>query len=339
VAEPRDPASAFHRGELETQERAGVRERAEALGNMFRPYLLEQHRAFFAALPFVLVGSLDAAGRPWASWLSGAPGFASSPDPHTLWVAAAPLPGDPLAEALREGAALGLLGIQLETRRRNRLNGHVSESTPSGFALTVDQSFDNCPKYITARAPLPTRGSHVKAVLPTRGGPLLSEAARACIAQADTCFIASASAAHAAADDRREGVDVSHRGGKSGFVHVREQDGASVLTMPDFAGNNAFNTLGNIARYPRAGYLFPSFDRGDLLLVSGRAEMVWQGADLARFRGAQRLLRLHVEQSLWFAGALPFRWSLAEPSPQLRATGSWHEAQAEQTTLDDEQTP
>ena len=37
-------------------------------------------------------------------------------------------------------------------------------------------------------------------------------------------------------------VDVSHRGGKAGFVRIGE-DG--VMTMPDFAGNLFFATLGN----------------------------------------------------------------------------------------------
>ncbi len=75
-----------------------------------RSVLTEQHRAFFRLLPYVLVGSVDGEGQPWASMLVGAPGFLSSQDEHTLQVAARPLPGDPLAAHLAEGAPLGVLG-------------------------------------------------------------------------------------------------------------------------------------------------------------------------------------------------------------------------------------
>jgi uncharacterized protein len=39
------------------------------------------------------------------------------------------------------------------------------------------------------------------------------------------------------------GIDVSHRGGKPGFVRI---DGDRTLTIPDFAGNYHFNTFGNL---------------------------------------------------------------------------------------------
>ena len=70
-----------------------------------------------------------------------------------LRVGARPLPGEPLATQLQVGAPLGLLGIELETRRRNRLNGIVVEADRDGFSVQVQQSFGNCPKYIQARTP------------------------------------------------------------------------------------------------------------------------------------------------------------------------------------------
>ncbi|XLM22644.1 pyridoxamine 5'-phosphate oxidase family protein, partial [Chromobacterium piscinae] len=61
----------------------------------------------------------------------------------------------------------------------------------------------------------------------------------------------------------------SHRGGKPGFVKI---DG-DTLTIPDFAGNGYFNTLGNLLRHPRAGLLFIDFSSGDTLQLAGRAEV------------------------------------------------------------------
>src|SRR4051812_10242587 len=72
---PRTDTSPFHAGELAIQDAAGVRARAAQLGPMFRPAMAEPYRAFFERLPFVLTGSVDSEGQPWASMLIGAPGF------------------------------------------------------------------------------------------------------------------------------------------------------------------------------------------------------------------------------------------------------------------------
>jgi predicted pyridoxine 5'-phosphate oxidase superfamily flavin-nucleotide-binding protein len=313
--------SPFHAGELAVQARSGVLDDAAMLAGMFRPYLTEQHRQFFAQLPLLFVGSMDDAGQPWASMLFGAPGFVHSPDPRTLSVAALPAQGDPLAAALHSGANLGVLGIQLQTRRRNRLNGRVRALSEAGFTLQVDQSFGNCPRYISARIPQPRAGLQPLAARPEAAQ--LSDAAAGLLSKADTCFIASASARAPAGDDTREGVDVSHRGGKPGFVRVERSTSATQLFMPDFPGNNAFNTLGNLARYPRAGLLVPDFASGDVLSLTCSAEILWDGPLLARFDGAERMLVLTVHSGLYFSGLMPFQWSQPLPGPHVERTGSW----------------
>jgi uncharacterized protein len=314
VTAPPDDDSPYHRGERAVQQRAGVRDRSEQLGRkMIRAFMPEQHRQFFREQRFVLIGCLDAQGNPWASMLVGSPGFAHSPEPETLVVRALPTQGDPLAQALRPGAALGVLGIQPETRRRNRVNGRVSALGADGFALRVDQSFGNCPKYITARSPV-LRTAVPQPVAAQPESSLLSASALECIARADTCFIASASsdAAVAGSVDRRQGADVSHRGGRPGFIAVGEADGASVLRMPDYAGNNAFNTLGNIASYPRAGLLFPDFDRGHVLLLTCDAEIRWQPEELERVPDAERLVVFRVRSGVLLPNYMPFVWSAPE---------------------------
>lgn len=90
--------------------------------------------------------------------IEGAPGFAHSPDPHTLQVDSLPSSGDPARAALRNGAAVGLLGIDLNTRCRNRMNGRIGGLDHDGFSVDVVQTFGNCPKYIQLR---PVDGSRV----------------------------------------------------------------------------------------------------------------------------------------------------------------------------------
>src|SRR5258706_11183643 len=161
--------SPFHAGELAVQERVGVRERiAEGGARMIRDAMPDQHRELFEKLPMILVGSLDDRRRPWASMVVGRPGFMHAIDSRHLRIAARPLADDPLALNLSADAPLGLLGIEPHTRRRNRMNGTVTQLDDDGFTVSVDQSFGNCPQYIQARDP-----SWVEASVPSAAAQLL----------------------------------------------------------------------------------------------------------------------------------------------------------------------
>lgn len=311
-------AHPWHEGERALQARAGVAERLAEIGpRIMRDFMPDQHRMFFAQLPFLIAGSLDETGQPWASVLAARPGFAHSPDAHHLRIDALAGAGDPLSSALVAGAPIGLLGIEPHTRRRNRMNGLVSEVDARGFTVEVRQSFGNCPRYIQAREPSYVDGG--RSASEARRMDRLDAAARRIIDKADTFFIATAHPA-AGDGDASHGIDVSHRGGRPGFVRV---SGDAALSAPDFNGNTFFNTLGNIAMNPRAGLLFVDFETGDLLHVAVSAEVVWDGKELAAFEGAERLLRMQVVSALHRPAALPLRWGRAELSPFLADTGSW----------------
>jgi predicted pyridoxine 5'-phosphate oxidase superfamily flavin-nucleotide-binding protein len=312
-------ASPFHTGEQEAQERAGTRERIEATGRrVIRDFLPEQHRAFFPLLPFLAIGSRGADGKVWASILAGAPGFATSPDPRTLRVDALPSPADPLANNLTEGANLGILGIELPTRRRNRVNGTVAALDAEGFTLAVEQSFGNCPQYIQARDSEPAAAASPQDGPPAVERPALGTAETALIAAADTFFIASAYSG--APEAAHHGLDASHRGGHPGFVRI---DDARHLTFPDFGGNRYFNTIGNLLVEPRCGLVFIDFATGTTVQLAARAAVVWDGPELASFAGAERLVRLTVERVVTRERALPLRWTFREYSPFLEKTGRW----------------
>lgn len=305
----------------------GVAERMEEVGRVIiRDHMPDQHRELFTKLPFMIVGSLDERGQPWASAVVGQPGFVQSPDALHLVLQGHVAAADPLRSNLAVGAPVGLLGIEPHTRRRNRMNGVVTAMSAAGFAVEVRQSFGNCPKYIQAREPQwASEPASMAAPRPViEEGAQLSAAAVDLIEAADTFFIASASP-RAEQGGAGEGVDVSHRGGKPGFVRVSSEAGQTVLTVPDFIGNFLFNTLGNLLANPAAGLLFIDFERGDLLWLHARAEVVLQGVELDAFDGAQRLLRLHVLGGRRVKGALPLRWSPAQQAAQLAATGSWRE--------------
>nr|WP_315444935.1 pyridoxamine 5'-phosphate oxidase family protein [uncultured Pseudomonas sp.] len=309
--------SPWHAGEQQLQAHVGVAERMEEFGRkVIRTCMPDQHREFYQQLPFMLYGAVDAEGRPWASVLEGAPGFAHSPDPEHLHFATLPAADDPAL--LRNGEPIGLLGIELHTRRRNRLNGHVGDLNGGGFTLSVDQAFGNCPQYIQLRQfqRVPLSDPQTR---PSQHLDRLDDAATALIADADTFFVAS----YVDVEGQRS-VDVSHRGGQPGFVRVE----GNRLTIPDFAGNLHFNTLGNLLLNPKAGLLFIDFSTGDLLQLSGRTEIILEGPQIEAFQGAERLWTFEVEKLVRRPAALALRWRFDGMSPTSLLTGNWAEADA-----------
>ncbi len=144
--------------------------------------------------------------------------------------------GDPLNTTLEKGIDIGLLGIELHTRRRNRMNGVVSALNSQGFGVQVKQSFGNCPQYIQSRM-FELVEFDVTTAKPIHEITAFSEPECSMVATADTLFIATAYQDESAG--LASGVDVSHRGGKPGFVRI---DDDNRLTIPDFSGNCHFNT-------------------------------------------------------------------------------------------------
>ncbi len=313
----------FHKGELEIQERLGMREKVHNYAPRFiRDHLPDEHCAFYKQLPYLIVGSADDEGRPWASMLVGRPGFISCPNPKTLKVSGRPLPGDPLTETLKDGAQLGFLGIDFQTRRRNRMNGKIAKRSDDGFQIAVDQAFGNCPQYIQTRVlTLNETDPAPETLPPLERNSAIGDEARMAIENADTFFIASMFSEDP--NDGRHGVDVSHRGGRPGFVKIVDD---RTLIFPDFAGNSHFNTLGNIAVHPKAGLLFPDFKTGDMLYVTGGAKIIWEGAEMEAFKGAKRLVRITVDEVIRAEKSLPLRWDFRDFSPSLKRTGSWGKA-------------
>ena len=320
------PGSPWHSGERRIHERMGNAAQLDSFGRrVIRDYMPDQHRVFYGQLPFMVVGAVDAQGAPWASLIEGQPGFMHSPDPRRLDVAGLPGLGDPVRDSIQAGAPLGMLGIELDTRRRNRLNGRILSTQAGGFSLAVGHSFGNCPQYIQDRAFHFARAPDSEHRAPLERLARLDDEARAPIAGADTFFVASS---HPGGEPEHPdaSVDVSHRGGKPGFVQLQTSGAADVLRIPDFAGNMHFNTFGNLLLNPRAGLIFIDFISGDVLQLSGSTEIQFEGAEIEAFQGAERLWTFRVEQAIRRRGALALRWRLDEFSPNALMTGSWDEA-------------
>ncbi|MCF7981684.1 MAG: pyridoxamine 5'-phosphate oxidase family protein [Pseudomonadales bacterium] len=283
---------------------------AELGARVIRDHMPEQHRELFTKLPMLVIGATDPSGRPWATLLTGSPGFIRSPDPYHLEVTASPLPSDPVIRHLGIGADIGVLGLEPETRRRNRMNAVVIDAEAGRLTMKVKQSFGNCPQYIQKR-----RHRHLGKMggqVAVRSLQQFDAASIGLLQSTDSFFICSLF--DDGGDQPNRGVDVSHRGGLPGFIRV---DDDRTLTFPDYAGNRFFSTLGNILLNPLTGLLVIDYTGGSLLYLTGSTEILWDTPERERFSGAERLLRFRLEEALLVSHALPLRWEFIEYSPQL----------------------
>jgi predicted pyridoxine 5'-phosphate oxidase superfamily flavin-nucleotide-binding protein len=235
--------------------------------------------SFLAAQAFAVVAGRDVDGRLWASPLADRPGFLAGRH-DVLQVTVVPEPNDPLS-GLPAGQPVAVIVPDLGRRRRVRVNGWLSRSDDGGLAIEVSEAYGNCPSYITPRAvaarPVAPGDTEVDAL--DDAGLLTAEAAQI-VTSADTFFLGT--------QHPQRGADVSHKGGEAGFVRVEGPE----LVWPDYAGNNMFNSLGNLAVDPDAALLFVDFDGGRVLQLSGQAEIEWRGTDRwVRFRPDRGVLR------------------------------------------------
>ncbi len=306
----------FHAGERAVQGRAGVSDawREKAAG-LIQSEMSDRHRSFFDALPLLFVGLLDLEGRPWAIPLFGAPGVAKARSPRVLVLSRAPGLAEILGLDVTVGASVGLLGIDLATRQRVRVNGRIGARDPGGLAVAVDQAFGNCPQYIQARNFDAPHGSRTPRAERT---DMDSKAIRRIIARADTFFVASRGPRLPGGEGA--GIDVSHRGGRPGFLGM-SADGS--LSFPDFRGNRFFNTLGNIEADGRVGLFVPDFATGAGALLTGRATIAWTSDRIGAFDGAERIVDVTCDEVWHVADALPATARLVEFWPALDRTGTW----------------
>jgi len=302
--------NAYHEGELLVQEIVGEVEAARQNGRVISNAILKGALKFIEQQPMIILGSIDDQQNIWASVLMGQPGFTTAVNQHTIeldltqaicnWY-------DPFWTNIERHTQIGMLVIELATRRRLRINGHITRTAQERLQLDLAESYPNCPKYIQRRHPkiLVKENLHYSHISKVRVGQLLEADQQAFIAAADTFFVASA--------HPTRGVDASHRGGNPGFIRILDD---RTLRIPDYVGNSMFNTLGNFMVNPRAGLIFLDFERIRTLQLIGQPEILWNLDDpMHTTGGTQRYWNFKIEQ--WLETDLPYllHWEFLDYSP------------------------
>ncbi len=298
----------YHEGELAVQQRLGEVEEGRRNGRAISDSILKGALKYIEQQPLAVFGSVDDEENIWASVLVGNPGFMRAPDERTVEVdltQTAHNRHDPFWTNVERNSQVGMLVIDLGTRRRLRINGRISRTAQERLRLDVAESYPNCPKYIQRRHVIANIVDGGSRSSEPRQGHSLEPDQQAFIRSADTFFVASAHPEH--------GADASHRGGNPGFIRVL---GDRRIRVPDYVGNRMFNTLGNFTVNPHAGLVFLDFERTRTLQLIGRPEILWDLDDpMNETGGTRRYWDFEIER--WSETDLlhQLQWEFLDYSP------------------------
>lgn len=268
----------FHSGEIAVQERAQVRAAAEDVGEGILGHVVPEAKEFLERRQMAVLGTVDEGGNVWASVVTGERGFIRVVDNRTLRITPRPSLIDPLFDNLVAERHVALFAPDFVTPRRLRVNG-LGVVKDGQIYIRAEEVYGNCRRYMQERIFLGSDQIAPGDETSAARASVLSVQQQEQISKADTFFIAT--------DHPEHGADVSHKGGKPGFVRIVDP---RRIAFPDYNGNSMFNTLGNVMVNPQAGLLFIDFDGGRTLQLSGSASIDWDPERVRSFAGAERIV-------------------------------------------------
>ncbi|KAM3074345.1 hypothetical protein ACMFMG_002844 [Clarireedia jacksonii] len=320
-----EAATQWHTGEAEMHARLRVPHH----DNPTSPFLAPYAANLLVRSPLLALGTLDASGRPWTTLWGGEPGF-SWPvaqsviavkttvdrefDPVVEILLGKEANGTVKQEATDDAKMVGGLAIDLQARRRVKLYGRMAagalketggkDVAEASLVVNIEQSLGNCPKYLNKKRIVPRIPSPqlVSTTIP------IPDKAVDLIARSDLFFISSS--------NHDQDMDTNHRGGPPGFVRIlSNDDNGLVIVYPEYSGNRLYQTLGNLATTPRAGLVFPDFNSGDVVYLTGKTEIL-AGENATRLISHTNLaVKIYVEDIKFVADGLCFRGIEGEFSP------------------------
>ncbi|KAI4940286.1 hypothetical protein J4E86_011091 [Alternaria arbusti] len=294
--------------------------------------LTPQAAFMFQRAPLLAFGTLDAQHRPWTTLWGGEPGF-SEPLGGGFIGARTLVDGkhDPVVQALvgenekgegkttqaeDGGKLVAGLAIDLMTRKRVKTAGRMiagtikdvevevegsenREQTQLQLVTKIEQSLGNCPKYLNQYE---IRPALLDPELVSKGSSL-SEEGKALISKSDMFFLSTST---------EDDMDVNHRGGPPGFVRIISP---TILAYPEYSGNRLYQSLGNLMLDPKIGLVFPDYETGDVVYITGTTEILAGTDASALLPGSNLAVTITISECRYVKTGLPFRGTKKTPSP------------------------
>ena len=270
------------RGQREARTRWGTHESGAEFDRNKHPFLTEEAREFIRQQGMCVLAGADLQGTPCGLLIMEQPNFVAMPDMHTCFLpinqqyAESPVVRG-VCHALASGSRphLALCFVQHATRQRICVRGEgnlVSGSfgRTSWLRLDVELAFSHCSSYICPQGPgLHVPGEKTTPPFAEQAQDRLTEDMRAFLARQVSCYLCTS--------DRRGRCAVNYRGGPAGFLVTMEPDKLTpggIILLPDYAGNGAFEAIGNILETEKAALLVPSYAEQFALCISGEATVL-----------------------------------------------------------------
>ncbi len=310
-------------GQHHARSRWGTHDSGAAFDRKKFSYLTEQAQEFIAQQGLCVIGGLDSQDQPCGLLATGLSGFVEATDEHTCLLRLNPgLGTSPIIQRLileahnGRQAQLGLFFIYHPTRERLCVHGtaeilSTASSNSPDFSqrsesvcirLHVHQSFFHCSKYIKTRIP----GLSVPAGIfphPAKGLSHLNGCSLPCLVDSVREFIARQLLCFICTVDRDGQPAINHRGGSAGFLLTLPpglKSAGGIILLPDYAGNGAFEAIGNIFETGKAALLIPNYVAQQAVCATGSAYVLEPEevtpALASKCAGAERIIALLVER-------------------------------------------
>lgn len=298
----------FHPGEIAIQTRVGETNYAEQNVAMISDEIAPGALRFLGTQKLAVVSSHDTEGSIWVTPFFGPAGFIQTRDSQHFDFDLSQMQideEDPVWSNLMTSPEIGMVAIELQTRKRFRVNGSLTRSAHR-LSFEVAEAYPNCPKFIQRRQETDSQSAIRDTHSNSTWGIELTPEAMEVIRWSDSAFVGSR-------HPERSASDASHRGGPKGFIQVLD---AHTLRVPDYPGNGLFNTLGNLTVDPKAGLLIIDFDSRRMLQLTGTATIRWDlVAGEEATLGTGRVWDFRLDQFRLSDLPTTQGWSLVQESP------------------------
>lgn len=249
--------SVYHEGEVYVQELMGVRDLANSLSSMFQNTLSPVAIQFLKSINFSILSFNIDNKELFSCVVYGLESFIKIVNLDEILISLDKKSFIPKHIINHENLSIGFLGLDFENKMRIRINGK-GKIQDNNLHFKIKQVYSNCPKYIEARKLIGKKEFQKNTAIYNYSE--FNQKSEDIIKNANTFFLSSCHIIR--------GADVSHKGGYQGFLKVV---GPSKLEFDDFAGNNMYNSLGNIHINPQVNIVVIDFDKNDILHIQGMA--------------------------------------------------------------------
>lgn len=297
----------FHEGEICIQEKADERDLAIQNSQMINDVIPKAVWEYIENQSLAYLGSIDSDEFPWACQIvcKGAirvieNGKKVLLSKDKIWHE----DNEQFLQNINNNPKIGLLLFDSEKRRRYRINGRISQHNEY-YEITVLEANPNCPQYIQRRKLISIHKDLAKDIPSKIKFHTFTEQIEKILRSIDTFIVSSC--------NPNGEVDISHRGGKAGFILVKDN---RTLRIPDYSGNGLFNTLGNFKINPKAGLFIQDYDTGILLHLIGTVTINFNDDDVeVNTGGTGRFWDFRLENGVLSSSQTRLIWKYIDSWP------------------------